>query len=105
MEQNDQDQNDNKVCVDTCINRSKSFYTAGKDGGLKQFSYDDQKLMNDFGQPFNCMVNVIMKTPDEKYLYIGCDNGWLYQWSIEESKIAKDFGRAHEGQLDSSYGN
>ena len=83
----------------TSISKSKSFYTADCSGTFKQFSYDDQTLINDFGQPFKTFVKIMMKTPDEKYLYIGCSGGYLFQWSIEENKTVKDFGEIHSHSI------
>ena len=80
---------------------SKFFYTATLNGGLKQFSYDDQSLINDFVKPLKNYINVMVKTHDEKYLYIACVYGWLYQWSIEENKAVKDFGKAHSSDITS----
>ena len=55
---------------------SQFFYTGDGKGGLKQFSIYDQSLVNDFGRPFKEGVHKMMKTPDDKYLFIGCYRGY-----------------------------
>ena len=55
------------------IKNSQSFYTADKYRGLKQYSINDQSLVNNFDIPFNNAVNRMIKTTDDKYLFIGCD--------------------------------
>ena len=78
------------------INNTKFFYTSDGDGDFNQFSIDDQALISNSGKPFKRFVNVMVKTPDEKYLYLGCSYGYLYQWSIEQNEVVKDFGNVHD---------
>ena len=37
----------------------------------------------------------MIKTPDDKYLFIGCAGGYQYQWSLEQNIIVKEYGRVH----------
>ena len=92
-------QKDNKVCADTMIIPKKFFHTADTYGKFKQFSIVDQKIITDFGKPFNVGVTRIKKTPDDKYLYIGYKDGSLHQWSLEDNKIVFDFGKIHKEKI------
>ena len=58
------------------IKNSQFFYTGCDEGGLKQYSINDQSLENDFGKPFKQGVFRMVKTPDDKYFVIGCYGGY-----------------------------